>query len=115
MRLKRALATGVLVLFVLGICAQAYSSTEDILYFRLRGLTLNRSQENSLLALRVVLGCPTKVFRSEGMDVWFYKEMNVHYINQAVKEVYVVLKNGKIKDVKIADSPLNPYNQFSAD
>ncbi len=103
----------IIILFLFAGSLPSFSQEENILLLKLNLFASNRNGEDFLNLLITLFGPPQKVFNYQGLDVWFYQELDTALLSEPMEEVYLLFQGRKLIKIEKATSPLNPYNQFA--
>jgi len=95
---------------VVTVSAEQYS--KDRLLSNIEVISYNREKEEAFSFILFILGLPKKTFHYSGCDILFYPELSTSLASEELKNVYVIVCDGEITDIKISRFPLNPYNEF---
>ncbi|HDN86644.1 MAG: hypothetical protein DRP68_03430 [Candidatus Omnitrophota bacterium] len=103
----------IIILFLFAGSFPSFSQEENTLLLKLNLLASNRNGEDFLYLLITLFGPPQKVFNYQGLEVWFYQELDTALLSEPMKEVYLFFQGRKLIKIEKSTSSLNPYNQFA--
>jgi hypothetical protein len=85
---------------------------EKELIERLELISHHRNKDDFLAILWTILGKPTRMFKYQNFDVWFYPKVDTAIIEKPLERVYILFKNDSIVEIKSLDSELDPFYEF---
>ncbi len=98
--------------FIIAATVSAEQSPRDRLLSNIKVISYNREEEEAFSFILFILGLPKKIFHYSGCDILFYPKLSTSLTSEELKNVYIVVRDGEITDVKISRFSLNPYNEF---
>ena len=97
---------------IIVVTVSAEQSPKDRLLSNIELISYNREKEEAFSFILFILGLPKKIFHYSGCDILFYPKLSTSLASKELKNVYIIVRDGEITDVKISRLSLNPYNEF---